>query len=589
MADVDEIVSKFNALSTRKDTIDKSNSAKCFPGAKVGCCTYPDDLIMEYVLLNEDILGTKDTQDASSGNKAGSNHRINVLSDERILYICENVICVICHHLIETGQTNALLGVLVRNEDFFSILPQAKTAKMIRSILERLSQEVKDLNVLYKIFSIYRTWCDSKKRKFLGLRLELKIIIILILMRKFNAASNRLNLLQQEVKAIEDKPLLLDIYLVQAKFHLLLRNFIKMKVAISNAKNIATNINTPVYVTAEIDLLSGILYICEKDYKTAYSYLYESFEAFNMSLCNTYSYLYPDLNKVKQKKLVFDTISTYQPMHDDESEISPLTDKPRYSCHPTTSDISAVFFTFYNLHDYNFGVDTELQQYVDSCGSFYLKHNTISHDMDNIDDESYSLTFESGTNNVDIITLVRADERKLVQSLKYLMLSTVLNDQANEVNTILGAKNKLKYSNHIEIVMIQKISKCYRESSLVDFEGLLVDYKSVILLDPVLQHEIEGLYETLLEKNIIRLLKPYSVVECEFISRKLQLPQDKIEKKLAEMILDNKLKGTIDQGSSTLEVYEDFTIQPIYEDVNKSIGHMTEVIETLYEKAQCAI
>ncbi|XP_953396.1 proteasome subunit, putative [Theileria annulata] len=591
--EVEEILNRFNTLNQKKSKLDDSISDKCYPGAKIGCCTYPIELMQGYVELNEAILGNDVPGSDVDGSDSKSEHKLKVLSDERVMYLCENVVYVISYYLVETGQTDSLFGFLVRNEDFFSILPQAKTAKMIRSILERLSQEVKDLNVLYKIFSIYRSWCDSKKRKFLGLRLELKLVVILILMRRFTDASKRLNALQNEVRILDDKSLLLDIYLVQSKFFLLLRNFTKMKVFVSNAKNTSTNINTPVYVTAEIDLLTGILYLCEKDYKTAYSYLFESFEGFHMSLCNAYSYLYPNLNRVKRKNLDLTMLTEGKKAQFKTDDLSLNSDKDRFSCHPTTSDISPVFFTFYNLYDYHRASDKfDPNQKLDPVGSFYLKFYSMLPvpTTDDLEvDEINDYLAEPQQHNLDIDTLVRADERKLVQALKYLMLAAVLSDQGTDLNTLLSAKNKLKYVNHLEIVMITKIGKCYKESSLVQFEQLLIEYKEVISMDPVLHHEVESLYESLLERNILRILKPYSVVQCEFIAQKLQLTPEKVEKKLAEMILDKRLNGTIDQGTRTLEIYDDVVIHPIYEDVSKSISHMTEVIETLYEKAQLAI
>ncbi|BAM41784.1 proteasome subunit [Theileria orientalis strain Shintoku] len=587
--DIDEILFKYNTLTLKKLELDDLIAPKCFPGAKIGCCSYPEDLMTAYVQLNDYILGNQPHDpDSVTTNHVDSQHKLKILSDERVMYVCENVVYVLAYYLIETGQTDSLLGLLIRNEEFFSILPQAKTAKMVRSILERLSQVVKDLNVLYKIFSIYRGWCDSKKRKFLGLRIELKLVVILILMRRFTEASKRLNALQNEVRLLEDKSLLLDVYLVQAKFYLLLRDFTKMKVFVSNAKNTSTNINTPVYVTSEIDLLSGILYLCEKDYKTAYSYLFESFEGFHMSLCNAYSYLYPNLNRVKRKTRNLTGLEEPKTVETDDI----TTEKVRFSCHPTTSDISPVFFTFYNLYDYHRTSDkVDRNQKLDSVGSYYIRfYSMVDFSSDELEiDETAHFLAEPEHYSLDVSTIVGADERKLVQSLKYLMLSAVLSGQAGDLNTLLGAKNKLKYSNHLEIVMIKKIGNCYKESSLINFEKLLTEYREVIMLDPVLQHEVQSLYDALLEKNILRLLKPYSIVECEFVARKLDLPVERVERKLAEMILDNKLKGTIDQGSSTLEVYDEVEVLPIYENVTKSIGHMTEVIETLYEKAKLAI
>lgn len=594
---VEEITARFIALNAEREKIDKARAPQCAPGAKIGCCTYPEGLIMEYVALNEHILGAKDNNDmdtSESGDAAALKHHRDILTDERVMHICENVLYVIVYHLIETKQTDALLGALVRNEAFFSVLPQAKTAKLVRSILERLSQEVKDLDVLYRIFSIYRSWCETKKRTFLRLRMELKIAILLILRMNYTEAIAMLDKLQHEVKDLEDKPLLLDIHLVQAKVSLLVRNLVRMKIAISSAKNIATKINTPTYVTAEIDLLSGLLYLGEKDYRAAYSYFFEAYEGFHMAIGGTYSVLFPNLARVNRKSKVLSELimeTKDVPLVGSESVPAVVEEKEIYSCHATISDISAVFFTFYNLSEYKRNKKSQSEMdIVDSCGQHYLQYfSSLDSDMDVDPDAVERDQLEGEMEPLDVSLLARADERKLVQALKYLLLTIVITGRTKEITPCLGAKNKQRFINHIEIEMIQKISVCYNNSSVVDFEGLLADYRQVILMEPVLQQEIHRLYEALLERNITRLLQPYSIVEIGFIAQKLCLPQEKVEMKLAEMILDKKLRGTIDQGRQNLVIYDEETKETFYEDVNKTIGHMTEVIDTLYEKAKHAI
>ncbi|CDR97294.1 PCI domain containing protein, putative [Babesia bigemina] len=601
MATVEEITSRFVALNARREAIDAERAPKCAPGARIGCCTYPADLIEGYVALNECILGAPGglNDAAAQAATAAASHSLSVLTDERVMCICENVLYVIVYHLIETKQTDAMLGALVRNEAFFCVLPQAKTAKLVRSVLERLSQEVKDLDVLYKVFSIYRGWCESKKRTFLGLRLDLKIAILLLLRRNYTAALSTLDRLQQEVKALEDKPLLLDIHLVQAKACLLVRNLVRMKIALSNAKNIASNINTPTYVNAEIDLLSGLVCLSEKDYSTAYSYFFEAYEGFHMAVGGTHSVLFPNLARSKAKAKVLGELTaadTAGPALVSSAAVSLMVGEGElYSCHAAISDISPVFFSFYNLTEYKRGAEADKAvgdvPAVDACSSHYLQY----YGMLNLDlaangpENAEQMHYESGEEPLDVSVLARADERKLVQALKYLLLTIVITGRNDEMIPLLAAKNKQKFVNHVECKMIQRISACYKNSSLVEFEKLLTEYKQVILMDPVLQQEIHRLYEALLERNITRILQPYSNVQIDFVANKLCLPQQKVEKKLAEMILDGKLRGTIDQGQAHLVIYDEEEHETFYEDVNQTIGHMTKVIDTLYEKAQRAI
>ncbi|GFE53453.1 proteosome subunit [Babesia ovis] len=596
MLGIDEITSRFLALNAQRKAIDAERAPKCVPGAKIGCCTYPDELIKGYVELNEAILGTRQDQ-ADQPATASNTNKVDILTDERVMYICEDVLYVIMYHLIETGQTDAMLGALVHNEPFFAVLPQAKTAKMVRSVLERLSQVIKDLDVLHRVFRLYRNWCGNMKRTFLGYRLDLKICILLILRRNYSTAITALEKLQHEVKNIEDKPLLLDIHLVQAKAYLLVRNLVRTKIALSNAKNVATNINTPTYVNAEIDLLSGLLYLCESDYRTAYTYFYEAYEGFHMAVGGTHSVLFPNLARTKKKSQVLEELLAEkgEPTLVTNTAVPLMVGDPElYSCHATISDISAVFFTFYNLTEYKPRVlqpdEETMSQGMDSVGQHYIQYySMLQQDTDSVI-PTEKAPFEHVNVPLDVDYLARADERKLVQSLKYLLLTIVITGRNDELIPLLSAKNKQKFMNHVEIKMIQRISDCYKKSSLVEFEKILEECKQVILMDPILQQEIHRLYDALLERNITRILKPYSVVQIAFVAEKLFLPREKIEKKLAEMILDGKLRGTIDQGNANLLIYdEEKTHETFYEDVNQTIGKLTSVVDTLYEKAQRAM
>ncbi|KAI8011001.1 hypothetical protein LOK49_LG06G01856 [Camellia lanceoleosa] len=83
--------------------------------------------------------------------------------------------------------------------------------------------------------------------------------------KEYSEALALLSVLIKEVRRLDDKLLLVDIELLESKLHFSLRNLPKAKAAL----------------TGTIDLQSWILHAEEKDYKTAYSYFYEAFEAFN--------------------------------------------------------------------------------------------------------------------------------------------------------------------------------------------------------------------------------------------------------------------------------------------------------------------
>jgi len=176
-------------------------------------------------------------------------------------------------------------------------------------------------------------------------------------------------------------------------------------------------------------------------------------------------------------------------------------------------------------------------------------------------------------------------KKKAVLNLRYMILCKIMNNSEDEVGNLLSAKLAVKYKG-TEIDAMKEICEASKNRDVHQLEAAVQKYHPQLCDDTVIQEHLETLKSNLLEKNLKRLIEPYSRVEIAQISKLIELPEPEIERKLSQMILDKKLNGILSQEDRALKIFEPSESDLVYEDALEMIGALEDVVASLYKKAE---
>ncbi|KAF8490456.1 PCI-domain-containing protein [Russula emetica] len=192
-------------------------------------------------------------------------------------------------------QKNAkgLAEVVTLSRSFLSSSAKAKTAKLIRNLLSLFSGIPNSQQTQIAVLNDNIEWAKREKRIFLKQSLETRLISLL-----------------------DDKMILTEVHLLESRVYRGIGNLAKAKSSLTSARTAANSIYCPPQLQAALDLQSGILHAEDKDYTTAYSYFYETFENLSsqddpsalgalkyMLLCKVMLNLSEDVNSLLSIKL----------------------------------------------------------------------------------------------------------------------------------------------------------------------------------------------------------------------------------------------------------------------------------------------
>jgi len=177
------------------------------------------------------------------------------------------------------------------------------------------------------------------------------------------------------------------------------------------------------------------------------------------------------------------------------------------------------------------------------------------------------------------------DDPRAILSFKYMLLSKIMCNQADDVANIISSKGGLKYQG-VDVDAMQAVATSYTKRSLHEFERSLRDYDAQLGQDPIIQNHLNSLYNTLLEQNLCRLIEPYSRVEIAHLAQRIELPEKQVEVKLSQMILDKVIDGTLDQGAGCLIIFDEIPPNSLYPEAIDTMKNMEGVVASLFRKSE---
>ncbi|KAJ2962823.1 hypothetical protein NQZ79_g2118 [Umbelopsis isabellina] len=236
---------------------------------------------------------TPKLEEASKLQKAGDNEKaIQVYSeilsvestDESVLREQESALMSLGELYRDLQRPKELATLIRSSRAFMSSIAKAKTAKIIRTMIDFFSTIPNCLPLQIEICRENIEWASNEKRIFLKQSLETRLVALYLDNKMYHQALDLIAQLLKELKRLDDKMMLVEVQLLESRVCHALRNIPKsrcIQAALTSARTSANAIYCPPLLQAALDMQSGVLHSEEKDYKTAYSYFYETFEGYS--------------------------------------------------------------------------------------------------------------------------------------------------------------------------------------------------------------------------------------------------------------------------------------------------------------------
>jgi len=183
----------------------------------------------------------KDLEDAEAVEQTNAEQAITLYSkiikeeqddktDESINKTKEQAIYQLGKLFAKLGRAAQLSNLVKEIRPFFDSISKAKTAKIVRTLIDDVSEIPKTEALQIELCKESIQWAKETKRNFLRQRIETRLASLYLEAKQFQIALDTINNLVREVKRLHDKLLLVEIQLIESRIHHSLRNLPKARV-----------------------------------------------------------------------------------------------------------------------------------------------------------------------------------------------------------------------------------------------------------------------------------------------------------------------------------------------------------------------
>jgi len=167
-----------------------------------------------------------------------------------------------------------------------------------------------------------------------------------------------------------------------------------------------------------------------------------------------------------------------------------------------------------------------------------------------------------------------------VHCLKYVVLANLMS--LSKINPFDSDEAK-SYKNDPEIIAFTNLMAAYYNNDIIEIQKIISENRSAILDDPFIRQYIEQLIKQVRTKALLNLIGPYTRMTIPFICKELNASEEDVESLLVSMILDNKIRGRIDQVNRSVTLdNQKRTLTRDYNALDKYSRQVESLVNTIF-------